>query len=31
MHNITAAPAGKSVLPEMQNMIKDILRKKANG
>jgi arylsulfatase A-like enzyme len=31
LHNIIAAPEEKSVLPEMQNMMKDYLRGKAHG
>jgi len=31
MHNLIATPEGKSVLPELQEMMKNYLRRKANG
>ena len=31
MHNIISTPEGKVVLPELQGMMKEYLRKKANG
>ena len=30
-HNIISTPEGKAVLPELQAMMKDYLRRKANG
>ena len=31
MHNIISTPEGKSILPELQAMMKDYLRRKSNG
>ena len=31
MHNLIATPEGKSVLPELQEMMKNYLRRKTNG
>jgi hypothetical protein len=31
MHNLIATPEGKSVLPGLQDMMKDYLRRKSHG